>query len=87
MIVAAFAAVPASAIAADGYTDVAGVTQDESSGPTSTASTPSSVEAVTSAGDTSGSLLPFTGLQLALMFGAGVALIGTGLLLRRTHTR
>jgi len=88
MIVAALAlAVPATAAAADGYTDVTGVTQGTGDGPSGTSSSPST-EAVSSASeDTSGSVLPFTGLQLALMLVAGIALLGTGLALRRTRTR
>jgi hypothetical protein len=78
MMVAILAA-PVSAVASDGYSNVAGVNQGGSSG----TSTPS---AVASAGESSGSgLLPFTGLELGLMFGAGVVLLGTGIALRRTR--
>jgi hypothetical protein len=33
--------------------------------------------------DTSAGLLPFTGLQIAIIFLLGIALVGTGLLIRR----
>jgi len=81
MIVAAFA-VPANAVASNGYNNVAGVNQNDGS-----SGGPSSPVAEASVGDTGSSTLPFTGLQLALMFGAGVALLGTGVALRRAHTR
>lgn len=82
MIVAAFA-VPAPAVAAtNGYTNVPGAAQG--GGGADGASSPAA-EAVSSvSGDSSGSVLPFTGLELALMLAAGVALLGTGLVLRRS---
>ncbi len=82
MMVAALA-VPATAVAGtDGYTNVAGVNQ--SGGGSDGTSTPA---AVASSGSTSSDgILPFTGLELGLMFGAGVVLLGTGILLRRTRT-
>jgi hypothetical protein len=80
LMIAAVLALPATAVAADGYTRVQGVTQEaapESSAPA----------AVASAGNSSDSgVLPFTGLELGLMFGAGVVLLGTGVALRRTRT-
>jgi hypothetical protein len=80
LIIAALA-VPATAVGAtDGYTNVAGV--NNSAGTTAAAATP---EAVASSGDSS-SVLPFTGLELAIMLGVGVALLGTGLALRRART-
>jgi hypothetical protein len=82
LMIAAVLALPATAVAADGYTNVPGVTQEAAGTPESSAPA-----AVASAGDSSGSgVLPFTGLQLALMFGAGVALLGTGVALRRTRS-
>lgn len=79
MIVAALV-VPATAVAAtDGYTEVAGVTG--SGGPTS-----AGTEAVASSSSSDPSVLPFTGLELAIMLGVGVVLLGTGLALRRTRT-
>jgi hypothetical protein len=78
MIVALLAA-PTSAFASNGYPNVAGVAGGGNSG----TSTPS---AVASAGESSGSgVLPFTGLELGLMFGASVVLLGTGLALRRAR--
>lgn len=81
LMMVAVLAVPAIAVAStDGYTNVAGVNQG---GEPNEASTPA---AVASTGDPSGSgLLPFTGLELGLMFGASVVLLGTGILLRRTR--
>jgi hypothetical protein len=72
-------AVPAFAQNAtqDGYTATAGQVQaqvdDESSAP---------VAATTSGGGGGGSL-PFTGLDVALLAGAGVLLVGAGLGMRR----
>lgn len=85
MIVAAFAAfaVPATAVAAtNGYNDVSGVT-GSSGGPTSSAGTP---EAVASSGSSDLGVLPFTGLELSIMLGVGIVLLGTGLVLRRVRT-
>jgi hypothetical protein len=74
-------AVPASAFASNGYTNVAGVNQG--GGNSGTSGTPA---AVASAGEPSSTgVLPFTGLELALMLGAGVALLGTGVALRRSR--
>lgn len=82
MIIAAFA-VPATAVAAtDGYNDVAGVT-GSSGGPTSSAGAP---EAVASSGSSDLGVLPFTGLELSIMLGVGIVLLGTGLALRRART-
>lgn len=87
MIIAAFA-VPASAVAStDGYTNVAGVQNDGSSGGPSGTSTPAGTAAVASTGSSSSSTLPFTGFELGLMLVAGVALLGTGFVLRRARTR
>ena len=80
LMIAAVLALPATAVAADGYTNVPGVTQEAAAAPESSAPA-----AVASAGSDSG-VLPFTGLELALMFGAGVVLLGTGVALRRTRT-
>ena len=82
MLIAVLAA-PASAVAADGYTNVAGVNQG--GGPTSSTEAPAAV-ATTSSPTSSSGILPFTGLELALMFGAGVVLLGTGIALRRART-
>ena len=82
MIVAVLA-LPATAVAAtDGYTNVPGVTQEAA--PESAAAAPA---AVASAGSSDSGVLPFTGLELGLMLGAGVVLLGTGVALRRTRTR
>jgi len=76
-------ALPAAAVAADGYTNVPGVTQESVPQSGSESATPT---ATASAGQPSDSgVLPFTGLQLALMFGAGVLLLGTGVALRRAR--
>ncbi len=81
LMIAAVLALPATAVAADGYTNVPGVTQEAA--PDGSASP----AAVASAGSPSDSgLLPFTGLELGLMFGAGVVLLGTGVALRRTRS-
>lgn len=80
MMVAALA-VPSAAAASSGYTNVAGVNEGGSDGSSGTPS------AVASAGEPSSTgVLPFTGLELGLMFGAGVVLVGTGVALRRTRT-
>ena len=88
MLIAAMA-VPAVAQASDGYGNVAGATQGSSTtgGPTNSgsASTSSPAAAVATTGGEGSSILPFTGLQLAMIFGAGVLLLGTGLLLRRAR--
>jgi hypothetical protein len=86
IIIAAFA-VPATAVAGtNGYTNVAGVDGSTGGGgPTSTGGPTAGVEAVASSGDSS-SVLPFTGLELAIMLGVGVVLLGTGLALRRART-
>jgi hypothetical protein len=77
-------AVPASAVASNGYTNVAGVNQ----GGGGSNGTPSGAPAaVASTGEPSSTgVLPFTGLELALMLGAGVALLGTGVALRRARS-
>jgi hypothetical protein len=82
LMMVAVLAVPATAVASNGYTNVAGVNQggngsDGTSTPAAVASTGS---------PSSDGVLPFTGLELGLMFGAGVVLLGTGILLRRTRT-
>lgn len=81
LMIAAVLALPATAVAAtDGYTNVQGVTQEAA--PNSGA--PAAVASAGNSGDSG--VLPFTGLELALMLGAGVALLGTGVALRRTRT-
>lgn len=86
VMIAAFAAPVAAQAETNGYGDVAGVTQS-SGGPTDTGANSSApVGSVGTAGEeVSGGVLPFTGLQLALIFGAGVLLLGTGLALRRAR--
>jgi len=86
MIVAAFAA-PATANAADGYTNIAGVTQEGSSGG-SGGSAPAEFVPVASTGSSSSSgTLPFTGMELGLVFAVGIGLLGAGLMLRRSRPR
>jgi hypothetical protein len=81
MMVAALA-VPSTAFASNGYTNVAGVNDQGGDG---TSGTPA---AVASTGEPSSTgLLPFTGLELALMLGAGVVLLGTGVALRRSRAQ
>lgn len=76
-------AVPASAFASNGYTNVAGVNE----GGGNSGSPSGAPAAVASAGEPSSTgVLPFTGLELGLMLGAGVVLLGTGVALRRTRT-
>lgn|GEM_PF-6360169 len=88
MMVIAAMAVPAAAQAqTDGYGNVVGATPG-SSGPSSTGSSSTSAPAAsvaTTSDDIDGGVLPFTGMQLALIFGTGVLLLGTGLLLRRAR--
>ncbi|MBS1868208.1 MAG: hypothetical protein JSS99_00940 [Actinobacteria bacterium] len=68
--------VPATAMAADGYSNVAGITQGGGTGGNEAAA----VRPV----ETSGSSLPFTGLNLVLVLGAGVVLVSAGAMLRRS---
>lgn len=85
LMMVAVLALPATAVAADGYTNVPGVTQESAPQAGSESGNPA---AVASAGaPTDSGILPFTGLELALMFGAGVVLLGTGVALRKAHTR
>jgi hypothetical protein len=80
LVVVLVVAAPAFAQTAtqDGYSGTAGQVQaqvdDESSTP---------VAATTSGGDGGGGSLPFTGLDVALLAGAGVLLAGAGLGMRR----
>jgi hypothetical protein len=87
-IIAAMAIPAAAQAQSSGYGEVAGATQGASGGPSSpgAASTSAPVGSVATAGEeVDGGVLPFTGLQLALIFGAGVLLLGTGLMLRRAR--
>lgn len=90
LVMIAALAVPASAAASDGYTNIAGVDQGGGSSGTpsavSTESTPTAAvpAAVATAGESgSENMLPFTGLDLGLMLAAGGLLLGTGFVLRR----
>ncbi len=82
LMIAAVLALPATAVAADGYTKVPGVAQE--SAPDSGSGSPAAVASAGSPTDTG--VLPFTGLELGLMLGAGIVLLGTGVALRRTRT-
>jgi hypothetical protein len=67
---------------------VAGINSSGGNGPTSSAPSPVVEEApvVAEAEVESGSTLPFTGLDVGYILGAGVLLLGMGFLLRRaTH--
>jgi hypothetical protein len=79
LIITCFA-VPAAANAQNGYTNVAGTTESGGGG-----GTPQTQAVATT--DSGGESLPFTGLELSLMLGAGVLLLGTGLVLRRVRTQ
>lgn len=71
--------VPATAMAqgaGDGYSNVAGITQGGSTG----GNAPAAVRPV----ETSGNTLPFTGLNLALVLGAGLVLVAAGVTMRRS---
>lgn len=74
MLVVALAVPPAASAQgscnANGYSNVAGI-QSNGTNPACTVTTASSGN------------LPFTGLDLGIVLGAGVLLIGSGLLLRR----
>jgi hypothetical protein len=65
-------AAPAAASVTDGYATPAGVSQAQVSEPTGTTTS-----------STSGSTLPFTGLDLGLLLAGGVVLLGGGLVLKR----
>jgi hypothetical protein len=82
VIAAAALAVPASAFAAesakDAYNSPAGTVQDEVAGAEQGGS--NGVEATQ---QTSSSSLPFTGMDLALLLGAGVVFVAAGLGMRR----
>jgi hypothetical protein len=67
-------AAPAAASVTNGYATPAGVSQTQVSDPTTTSST-------------SGSTLPFTGLDLGLIVAGGVVLLGGGLVLKRVAGR
>src|SRR5262245_51700348 len=67
--------VPATAMASDGYTNVAGITQGGGTSGNQTAVRPV---------ETGGNSLPFTGLNVALVLGAGLVLVAAGLTLRRS---
>lgn len=81
LIVTCFA-VPATATAQNPYTNVAGTTQGGGGG-----TTPQTQAVATTDAGGGGESLPFTGLELSLMLGAGVLLLGTGLVLRRVRTQ
>jgi hypothetical protein len=87
LVVIAAMAIPAAAQAqSNGYGDVAGVNQG-AAGSEGPAGTSAPVGSVATGGETTDSgVLPFTGLQLALIFGSGVVLLGSGLLLRRARS-
>lgn len=89
MMVIAAMAVPAVAQAqTNGYGNVVGATPG-SSGPSSSGSSSTAAPAasVAATGDeVGGGVLPFTGMQLVLIFGTGVLLMGTGLMLRRARS-
>ena len=72
----AIPAAPAVASVTDGYVTPAGVSQTQVTDPTRNATT-----------STSGSTLPFTGLDLGLMLVGGVVLLGGGLVLKRFTRR
>jgi hypothetical protein len=84
LVVTALAIPAAPAVAAsttDGYATPAGVSQTQvSDGPTGN-------DATTATRTTSGSTLPFTGLDLGLMLAGGVVLLGGGLVLKRFTRR
>lgn len=85
VVIAAVAAPAAAQAQSDGYTNVPGATQNSVDPGESSATSGSPAGTVASTGDSGSSVLPFTGLQLALIFGAGVVLLATGLLLRRAR--
>lgn len=84
-----FASVAPAQSSLDGYNDVGGNVQDQVDNPTDdTAGTQESGEEPTSdvAGDveeSSGESLPFTGLDVALLVGAGGLLVALGFGMRR----
>jgi hypothetical protein len=79
LLLLAFAAVPVSAFASSasqgGYSEAGPITEVTQAAGNASASAP--IETGTS------SVLPFTGLDLAIVLLLGVALLGVGLLLRR----
>jgi hypothetical protein len=76
LAVLAIPTAPAVASVTDGYATPAGVSQTQVTDPTRNATT-----------STSGSTLPFTGLDLGLMLVGGVVLLGGGLVLKRFTRR
>ena len=76
LAVLAIPAAPAVASVTDGYATPAGVSQTQVTDPTRNATT-----------STSGSTLPFTGLDLGLVLVGGVVLLGGGLVLKRFTRR
>jgi hypothetical protein len=86
----AMAALPAAASATTGYAGVpAGTVQTTIQNTAPAAKTTSSARPTPTAASTpSKGTLPFTGLQVGLVAAAGLALVGTGLGLRRLgHSR
>jgi hypothetical protein len=78
LAVLAVPAAPAVASVTDGYATPAGVSQTQVTDGTRNANSTAS---------TSGSTLPFTGLDLGLMLLGGVVLLGGGLVLKRFTRR
>lgn len=74
-------AVPATAAANNGYSNIAGI--GGSSGGSTPVAAATEAEAVSVGAASTGATLPFTGFEAGLMAGVGVLLVGGGLLLRR----
>jgi hypothetical protein len=90
LAIAAMVATPAAAQSIDGYNDVGGQTQDEVSGGLAGGGQGGSADgaegqapAVVSDTSGDGGALPFTGMDLALLLGAGGLLGAAGLGMRR----
>ena len=87
LIITCFAVPATAANAQNGYPDVAGTTEGGGGTPQAQTQAQPQTQAVATTDAGTGESLPFTGLELSLMLGAGVLLLGTGLVLRRVRTQ
>jgi hypothetical protein len=82
-LMAALAAPAFAQSSSDGYSDSAGQVQSQVNSGGGDPPASGSSAAVTPVSDDGGSTLPFTGLDLALLLGAGGLLVAAGLGMRR----
>jgi hypothetical protein len=82
-LMAAFATSSFAQSSADGYSDSAGQIQTQVAGGGGGGTPPAGTSTVTPVSDSGGGTLPFTGLDVALLVGAGAALVAVGFGMRR----